>query len=363
MSGDFVGQQFGIADERAQPPPVAAASSAPEYIETIGKFLDTSDPPVAMIFPALLPCDVIMLMHGHARARKSLAAFEIALAAATGTAPFGLARFKPAEPVAVLYVMEEDPRDLTRTRLRALVNERCFPAPPDTLHVAVRRGISLDDPVWVARLIDDLKRLGVKLLVLDAARRLSAKTDEGPAKVREVTAVIRRIVTDAKVAVVVVHHDTKPPQNGQDQRQRSQRASGGDWFAACECPVSVERVNETESLVYPQDYKFSGDPDPFTITCEIADGLVTRLVGVDVAADEAEVAGVRGRVLAWLNANGPATRTDMRKAGLGGWHTVEAALEHLTKAGKVDSGPGRKAGSVRYFVKKNEPSPAPGTVR
>jgi hypothetical protein len=361
MSGDYIGQQFGIADERAEPPPGRAESSPPEYIETIGKFLEESDPPVNVIFPALLPCDVIMLVHGHARARKSLAAFELALAAATGTAPFGLARFKPAEPVAVLYVMEEDPRDLTRTRLRALVDERCFP-PPDSLHVAVRRGISLDDPVWVARLIDDLKRLGVKLLVLDAARRLSAKTDEGPAKVREVTACIRRIVTDAKVSVVVVHHDTKPPQNGQDQRQRSQRASGGDWFAACECPVSVERVNDTESLVYPQDYKFSGDPDPFTFACEVADRLVTRLVGADVAADEAEVAGARGRVLAWLKANGPATRTDMRKAGLGGWHTVEAALEHLTKAGKVDAAPGRKAGSVRYFV-SGEPSPAPGTVR
>ena len=68
---------------------------------------------------------------------------------------------------------------------------------------------------------------------------------------------LRTIVTTAGVTIIVVHHDTKPPVSGQDQRRRSQRASGGDWFAGCECPVSVERVGERESLVFPQDYKFS----------------------------------------------------------------------------------------------------------
>lgn len=333
--------------------PVRASVKADDlapYIDSIGAFLEEDDTPTRYLFPGLLPESVIMLLHGDPRARKSLAAFELALSAATGTAPFGLPRFEPAEPVGVLYVQEEDPRSLTRPRLRELVRDRCGDSRPETLHVAVRRGINLDDPLWVERVIADLGRLQAKLLVLDAARRLFETTDEGPAKVRAATAVLRSIVTRAGVTIVIVHHDTKPPQSGQDQRRRSQRASGGDWFAASECPVHVERIGERETLMFPQDYKFSSDPEPFTFTCRTEGEYITRLVGADTDTEHAERAGVRGKVLDWLRTNGPATKTDMKKAGLGRWDTIEVALEHWQKAGKVDAGPGRKAGSLRYFV-------------
>jgi hypothetical protein len=243
-----------------------------------------------------------------------------------------------------------------RPRLRALLQARgeC----PATLHVAVRRGIDLDDPLWVGQLIIDLKKLGVQLLILDAARRLSAKTDEGPAKVRELTTVLRTIVTATGVSIVIVHHDVKPPSYGQDQRRRSQRASGGDWFAACECPVHVEKIGTNASLVFPEDYKFTSDPAPFTFSCETANGFITSLVGVDTTTEDAERAGIKGKVFDWLRVNGPATRTDMKKAGIAQWHAIEAALELLMKDGKVDAGPGRQRGSLRYFVPKNESSQA-----
>src|SRR5262245_53938694 len=327
----------------------------PEYIESLAAFLAEDDPPLRVVFPDLLPAGVIMLLHGEPRARKSLAAFELALAAATGTAPFGLPRFQPPGAISVLYVQEEDPRALTRPRLRRLVRERSGLEPPSTLHVSVRRGIDLDDPEWVARIIGDLQRLGCSLLVLDAARRLSVKTDEGPAKVRELVGVLRRIVTQAGVTIVIVHHDTKPPQNGQDQRRRSQRASGGDWFAAAECPVHLERINETTSLVFPEDYKFAADPAPFTFRCETDGRLIKRLVGTDTTSDSAETAGARGKLLAWLRSNGPASKTKMKEAGFG-WTVVEAALEALLRDGSVDATPGRSAGSSRYFVVNPEPS-------
>jgi AAA domain len=322
-----------------------------DYIEPIEAFLAEEDPPLHVIFPDLLPCGVMTLLHGEPRARKSLAAFELALSAATGTPPFGLERFRPAAPINVLYIQEEDPRALTRPRLRRLVRERCGGRALSTLDVVVRRGVDLDDPFWVARIVEDLRRRDVKLLVLDAARRLSIKTDEGPAKVRELIAVLRSIVTEADVTIVIVHHDIKPPLNGQDQRRRSQRASGGDWFAACECPVHVERLDEGDSLVYPQDYKFSADPRPFTFSCVLDGRLVARLVGADTSTESAETAGVRGKLLAWLRTNGPASKTAMKKAGFG-WESVATALDGLLREGAVDAGPGRKAGSLVYFVSK-----------
>jgi AAA domain len=330
---------------------VLSPNGIPEhYIDPITAFLAEEDPAVSVIFPELLPRGVIMLLHGEPRARKSLAAFELALAGATGTAPFGLTRFRPPEPVTVLYVQEEDPRPLTRTRLRALVTTRCGEDRPSRLHVAVRRGVDLDDLAWVERLIADLHRLDAKLLVLDAARRLSAKTDEGPAKVRELVAVLRRIIVAAGATIVIVHHDIKPPQTGQDQRRRSQRASGGDWFAACECPVHVEKIGARESLIFPEDYKFIGDPAPFTFACDVQDGFITRMVGIDTTTEHAERAGIRGKVLDWLRVNGPATKTAMQKAGIARWETLEPVIEALLKEGKVDAGAGRQKGSLRYFV-------------
>jgi AAA domain len=109
----------------------------------------------------------------------------------------------PPASVSVLYIQEEDPRPLTRARLRALVNTRCGDDRPENLHVAVRRGVDLDDALWIERLIADLTRLEVRLLVLDAARRLSAKTDEGPTKVRELVAVLRRIIVTTGVSIVI----------------------------------------------------------------------------------------------------------------------------------------------------------------
>jgi 5S rRNA maturation endonuclease (ribonuclease M5) len=344
---DLIAQTPRLRLEQA-PLEKPAAPLASEYLETLADFIAEDDPPTLWIFPELLPSGVIMLIHGEPRARKSLAAVEIALAAATGTAPFGLARFTPVGPVPVLYVQEEDTRALTRPRLRALTQTRG--GAPTTLVVSVRRGINLDDPVWIDRLTADVQRLDAKLLVLDAARRLSAKTDEGPAKVRELIAALRSIVTATGVAIAIVHHDVKPPQNGQDQRRRSQRASGGDWFAASECPVHVERVGARESLVYPEDYKYTTDPAPFTFTCEIAGGLVTRLVGADTTTETAERAGIRGKVLDWLRMNGPASKTAMQKAGIARWEILAPVLEALGKEGKVDAGPGRQNGSLRYFV-------------
>ena len=180
------------------------------YLEDVAAFLAEEDPPTRWIFPDLLPADVLMLIHGEPRARKSLVGFELALSAATGTAPFGLAAFQPGAPIPVLYVQEEDTRSLTRPRLRRLVHERCGGRMPDTLKVVVRRGVDLDDPAWVTRLTDDVTRLGIRFLVLDAMRRLSIKTDEGPAKVRELIAVLRAIVTTTGVTIAVVHHDIKP---------------------------------------------------------------------------------------------------------------------------------------------------------
>jgi len=225
--------------------------------------------------------------------------------------------------------------------------------------VSIRRGVNLDDPEWVARLIADLRTGDCALLVLDAARRLSAKADEGPGKVAELIRALRRIITEAGVSIVMVHHDVKPARDGQDTRALGHRASGGDWFAASECPVHVEKLNGRESLLRPQDYKFTQDPAPFVLTCEFSPGakLIRKLTGTDTTTEAAATAGLRGQLVDWLRAHPNSTQSAMKKAGLGRWDTIGPVLDALTKENIIDAVPGTRANSWRYFIVESK-SPA-----
>jgi AAA domain/DnaB-like helicase N terminal domain len=340
-----------LARERIDP---AATAAAPAYVQSAADFLGESEQTPPWIFPGLLPQGVLMLLHGEPRARKSLVALELALAAHSGTAPFGIGPWIPAGPLSVLYVQEEDPRDLTRLRLRRLLAERGGAADPSTLWMAVRVGLSLDDPEWIRRLLHELHARQIRLLVLDAARRLSAHTDEGPTQVRTVMGVLRRLIAETGVSIVIVHHDIKPPVQGPDLRRRGQRASGGDWFAGAECPVHVERLTTRESLFFPEDFKFGPDPPAVSIELVLDGPYVAQLRGTLLGEGQAEQAGVRGRLLDWLRRHGPASRTQLRQAGFR-WDTSGPLLEELMREQLVDAAPGRNNGTFRYFAVGYEP--------
>jgi hypothetical protein len=142
------------------------------------------------------------------------------------------------------------------------------------------------------QLIRDLKQLDARLLVLDAARRFSAKTDEGPAKVRELTGVLRRIVNQAGVAIIIVHHDVKPPQQRPGAAPAQPAGVRGRLVRGVRRARSMpKRLSDAESLLFPQDYKFSADPSPI-----ILDGrLIARLDGTTVSSENAETARRAGQ--------------------------------------------------------------------
>jgi hypothetical protein len=286
-----------------------------EPFETWAEFLaDEKREFVTYLIPTLLPTGVLCLVHGQPRAKESVVAFELARALASGQAPFGLVRFQPITTYRVLYIQEEDSRAWTQERIRPLVPH------PAALHggVIVGRGVNLDDPAWQTAILDRIQQSQIDCAVIDAARRVSYSADEGPGRVALIP-VLRQIIRQTGATIVIVHHDTKPRPDGHDTRSRSQRASGGDWFAAAECPISVEYVSATESLIWPNDYKFSSTPDPWTMTLTLADKVITRITGRDMTPAAAEHAGQRGKLIAWLTAHPLVTRSRMRQSGVAAW--------------------------------------------
>src|SRR5262249_26095548 len=151
------------------------------------------------------------------------------------------------------------------------------------------RGIDLDRIEWYARIAQDICRYGFRVVIFDPIRRYSANADKGPAEVRQITGRQRTIVAETRATITNVHHDTKPPANGKDERRRAQRASGGDWFAASDCPLSFEFVTDSLSAIVPADFKISTDPQPFNFHIESDDPrnpTIARLIAENSSVTE-----------------------------------------------------------------------------
>ena len=125
MKADLITEMFGGV------PPVTLSSP---YIDPIAAFLAEQDPPQNVIFPELLP-----VRRDHAAARRAARPQEPRRLRARpgGGHRHGALRARALHArrarIPVLYVQEEDPRPLTRPRLRAQVNARCGADRPEAL--------------------------------------------------------------------------------------------------------------------------------------------------------------------------------------------------------------------------------------
>jgi putative DNA primase/helicase len=343
-------QQEGAAAEKGQ----TQVQPTPEsYIEFAPQFLAIEDPPIRYLIPELLPEEIIALMHGEPRTRKSWAALEIAIALSTGRPAFGLSRFSVPAAVPVLYLSQEDGARPVRTRVTRLLRGYGLDW-PGKLAFAIHRGIDLGSPEWQRRLIEDVKRHGFRLVVFDPIRRFCANADKGPAEVQSVTAFLRRLVVETGSSVDINHHDVKPGAEKPDTRRRSHKASGGDWFAASECPIAFEPAGENRSLVIPEDYKFSIDPKPFTFRIEEdAERKVwARLVGEDSTTEEAQNLTVDQKVLDYVTEHRGTSGSAVAKGCQIGKEIALAALDRLRKAEKLDSvKPDKKGKATTWFAR------------
>lgn len=339
-----------------EPPTPAQSIAESRYIESAEHFLSVEDPPQKYLVDELLPAGVLALLHGEPRTRKTWTALEIVLAVATGTAAFGLARFTAPAPQRVLYSSQEDGAPLVRARVKALLTGRGISGNPDTLTFAVHKNIDLDSEVWQAQLLADIPAIGAQLLVLDPVRRFAADADKGPAEVRRITAFLRKIVTETGCTVLIVHHDVKPPATGKDERRRAHRASGGDWFASCECPISLETAGETRTLAFPTAYKLSTDPEPFSFFVESDNPKrpnLARLVGEDATAESAADLGAQEKVMAYLIGHKGVSGTAIARALHVGKEVVLSSLESLAQSGHVDGVKSEGRGQpVLWFVRQ-----------
>jgi hypothetical protein len=249
--------------------PQTPASPRIEIVEDLAAFLQRleSQPPLSWHIEGLIPDEGICLWHGQPRDFKSMCAQEVALALAAGRCAFGLARFAVRRPIKVCYFTEEDPERLFAARMHWLTHKNPMPA-ANYFFPFVRRGLSFDSAESRDFILSRIYETQAEASVFDPVRSYTGLSDKGPADLRPVALFVRQIQNETRSkTLLLVHHDTKPPAQAEsDQRSRSQMASGGGIFSVSDCPVSFTKLAWNQVAVYPEDYKLSGNPRPFTVT-------------------------------------------------------------------------------------------------
>jgi hypothetical protein len=272
-----------IADATAD----AAGNVSESLSAAVGRLSEaTSREPV---LGDLLALGEIAMFHGQPRDGKTWASLEVAIAVATGGPAFDLERLTAQRARGVLILSNEDGERAMVGRIQMLLSGRRIWTPPPNFHLIVGQGCDLDAPVWQRRLIQEVRRLAIGLVILDPIRSLTGCVDQGPHELQPFARYLRSLLREADVAILLVHHDAKPTAGVTDNRRRAQRASGGAIFSIVDAPMHVERVDARRSLVAPDGFKFCPDPEPFVFERVAADdGVSLRLIagtGLVIPAD------------------------------------------------------------------------------
>jgi hypothetical protein len=309
----------------------------------------------------LVPEDGIAVWHGRPRSMKSLAALEMSLAAAIAEPAFGCERFATSTgDGSVLYLTEEDGARLIAMRLRLMLAGRGLKTAPSRLRILSRPGWNLEQTSDQAAVLTAIREVSPApvLLTIDPARGSMPALDKGPSDAASAIRFVRQLQRETSIrAVLILHHDIKPPRDGKDERARAERASGGAVFSIADCPVNFERVDDRSCFPVPSTFKVGADPKPFRILFESAtppgepfrDFLRARTITTDERTEaatraEAEVLRVLDAADDWMG-----TDAVIERSGPGRRADKLAALKKLAEAGRVTQWEAGRGGKAREW--------------
>jgi hypothetical protein len=330
---------------------------ADDFWEALPAFLTrtTALPPPVMPIEGLLSSDGITLVHADPRSLKTWLQLEAGLGLATGSMVGGYCAVRQA--VDVGYLTNEDGARRIGDRLSALLRGKGISRIPENLHLAVHRGVWLDDPDWQRRMMETVRARRLRVLMIDPLRSLTGAVDQGPRELQPFALWLRHLQQETGCVPWLSHHNSKPVAGQRDERRKPHRASGGGLFSIADAPIMLERIGETNrAIATPCGWKFSEDPPPLELSLTV-EGDEARLEIKPADTTLAADAALRDRVLDYLAEN-PGCAGSHVAVGI---HANKAAvldtLKALETANKVDCS---KAGRQnRWFLRRSTDAMVP----
>jgi hypothetical protein len=294
----------------------------------------------------LLSAEEIALWHGLPRAGKSLLLLRACVDLALGDSPvWDEPRFQVARPIRTLYFTEEDGAGLLVERLTTLLAGRAIPRTlkeaDENLRIVSRKGLSFDRPdaQGQAAIFSAISSWRAEVVAFDPLRSLTAHCDQGPSELSPVTQFLRKLLRETPCrAIIIGHHDVKPPREGGDTRARAHRASGGGIFSIADSPINFERPDDTSPIFcFPSLFKGRvATPAPFQVTLVQGAG---GALGFRVSA-AGEASPIDARILKFVGENPGCIARALRDGITGDTGRVTARTAFLVQRGDIIQVPG-----------------------
>jgi hypothetical protein len=261
--------------------------------------------PLGYLVDEILVRDEINALVGDGGAGKSTALLALAGAVASGALAFGE---RIVEPGPVLLVSGEDSEQVIRNRLDALAAGHRWDVA--RLHQQLyvlddAAGVDLDDPRWIARLIEANRDLGCKSQMYDPLVDLCGQgvkeNDNSDAK--RVTRALRAVMRRTGSTVVLAMHVSKPGEHRSDRAHRVRGASA--WKNATRKCWWVEAQGGGMEL---EDIKRNRTPQSglmrlkLAVTTDPENRLIWRAAHLALDSGGDVVGGDVLRVMRWIRA-------------------------------------------------------------
>lgn len=336
----------GVQGEEVPKPPPAN----PFLLRSVGAWSGQL-PAVSWVCKALhLTCGRPACLVGYAGSGKTVLLADLALAV---SAPPGVGYHAwggiPIDRRGRVAIFDLEVGEyLSRQRLQRLAhgNRALLQQWDERLFITCFPSMSLLDKDVEAQLAEQLE--GFTLAIFDSLTMLLAGSDENSASVSKILGALARVSEKTGCAILVIHHEGKPPAEGQKEarfRGRGSSAIQGMWS-------SQWAVSSQDGVLSVEHGKSQWGKLQPTWTCQIADvgevseetgvapGLrVERAVPAEEGGEEAispsALQKAKRQVLDLLGALGAMSATDLLAKVKAGKDTKYKALEDLRLDGRI----------------------------
>ncbi|MGH7564034.1 MAG: AAA family ATPase [Gemmatimonadota bacterium] len=222
--------------------------------------------PPAFFVETLIPDRELAVLFGRGGSGKSTLALH--LAGASAAAEEALEAFGCAGG-PVLYVTAEDPADHLRNRLEALCSGHGWDRDLTLANVYVIEagGHVLEDAAFQAHVLAEARRIGARLAVFDPFKFLTRANENSNTENAPVVAFLGRLAREVGLAVVVLHHETKPHE---DRRRLADRLRGATaLYDGARAVLHVDLTSDGLLTVTPVKMNRAALPARFAVAHEI----------------------------------------------------------------------------------------------
>lgn len=243
---------------------------------TWSEFRDQAPEETAWLVEGILAEQQQSFIGAPAKYGKTWVAGDLAVSVVSGT-PF-LSRYAVPKAAPVIYLALEGQLAALRTRFGCLA--RAHGIDPDStamddLHLRPRTpGINLADKAWAAWIIEQVRRTGAKLLIVDVLRKAMPQLRESGDGATDFSTLIANLAPIAELgcAIEFLHHFLKRSDGTKDRSVLEMLVGSGALGGHADSVMGIGKREKEGQLIrrlmVECDGRDEATPEPFTIELE-----------------------------------------------------------------------------------------------